>query len=157
MELRICDLATVFLRNIVGSAAFILGSLNFVASAETPAERGSYLVNSIGACGNCQARDSAANRTPDLTGGLRGQRSARASLAISRPIPTRASASGATKTPITLSPRAFDRTARNWPGQWLLVCTQDDARRSRRDCSLYADDQASEKSIREDGLCARET
>ena len=75
MELRICDLATVFLRNIVGSAAFILGSLNFVASAETPVERGSYLVNSIGACGNCQARDSAANRTPDLTGGLRDQRS----------------------------------------------------------------------------------
>jgi cytochrome c553 len=41
-----------------------------VASAETPAERGSYLVNSIGACGNCHARDSAANRTPDLAGGL---------------------------------------------------------------------------------------
>jgi len=70
MELRICGLATVFLRNIVGSAAFILGSLSVVASAETPAERGSYLVNSIGACGNCHARDSAANRTPDLAGGL---------------------------------------------------------------------------------------
>jgi cytochrome c553 len=67
MKMRIFDLATVFR---VGSAAFILGSLSVVASAETPAERGSYLVNSIGACGNCHARDSAANRTPDLAGGL---------------------------------------------------------------------------------------
>jgi cytochrome c553 len=66
MKLRICGLA-----NIVGSAVLILvGSLSAVASAETPAERGSYLVNTIGACGNCHARDSAANRTPDLAGGL---------------------------------------------------------------------------------------
>jgi cytochrome c553 len=66
MKLRICGLA-----NIVGSAVLILvGSLTAVASAETPAERGSYLVNTIGACGNCHARDSAANRTPDLAGGL---------------------------------------------------------------------------------------
>jgi cytochrome c553 len=54
MKLRICGLA-----NIVGSAAFILvGSFTAVASAETPVERGSYLVNSIGACGNCHARDA---------------------------------------------------------------------------------------------------
>jgi hypothetical protein len=54
MKLRICGLA-----NVVGSAAFILiGSLGTVASAETPAERGSYLVNTIGACGNCHARDT---------------------------------------------------------------------------------------------------
>ena len=53
MKLRICGLA-----NIVGSAAFILvGSFTAVASAETPVERGSYLVNSIGACGNCHGRD----------------------------------------------------------------------------------------------------
>jgi mono/diheme cytochrome c family protein len=41
-----------------------------VGSAETLTERGSYLVNTIGACGNCHARDSAANRTLDLAGGL---------------------------------------------------------------------------------------
>ena len=54
MKLRICGLA-----NIVGSAAFILvGCFTAVASAETPVDRGSYLVNSIGACGNCHARDA---------------------------------------------------------------------------------------------------
>lgn len=52
MKLRICGLA-----NIVGSAAFILVG-SFSAVAETPVERGSYLVNSIGACGNCHARDA---------------------------------------------------------------------------------------------------
>jgi mono/diheme cytochrome c family protein len=53
-------LATVFLRNTVGaSAAFILaGSFCASASAQTPVERGSYLVNSIGACGNCHGRDA---------------------------------------------------------------------------------------------------
>ena len=65
MKLPICSLA-----KIAGSAALILvGSLSAVASAETPAERGSYLVNSIGGCGNCHARDTAFNRTPDLAGG----------------------------------------------------------------------------------------
>src|SRR5215472_5654898 len=54
MKLRICGLA-----NIIGSAAFIIvGSFSAVASAETPVDRGSYLVNSIGACGNCHARDA---------------------------------------------------------------------------------------------------
>jgi cytochrome c553 len=54
MKLRICGLG-----NIVGSAAFILvGASTAVASAETPVDRGSYLVNSIGACGNCHARDA---------------------------------------------------------------------------------------------------
>jgi len=54
MKLRICGLA-----NIVGSAAFsLVGSLTAVASAETLVDRGSYLVNSIGACGNCHARDA---------------------------------------------------------------------------------------------------
>jgi mono/diheme cytochrome c family protein len=72
MKPRICGLATVFLRSAIGaSAAFILvGSFTAVASAETAIERGSYLVNTIGACGNCHARDSAFNRTPDLAGGL---------------------------------------------------------------------------------------
>jgi len=66
MKLRICGLA-----NVVGSAAFILvGSFTAMALAETPVERGSYLVNSIGACGNCHGRDAAFNRTPDLAGGV---------------------------------------------------------------------------------------
>jgi hypothetical protein len=44
MKLRICGLA-----NMVGSAASILvASFIAVASAGTPVERGSYLVNSIG-------------------------------------------------------------------------------------------------------------
>ena len=65
MKLRICGLA-----NIAGSAAFIfVGSFSAMASAETPVERGSYLVSTIGACGNCHARDTAFNRTPDLAGG----------------------------------------------------------------------------------------
>jgi len=72
MKLRLCGLATGFLWNAVGaSAAFILvGSFSAVAWAETPVERGSYLVNSIGACGNCHGRDAAFNRTPDLAGGI---------------------------------------------------------------------------------------
>jgi mono/diheme cytochrome c family protein len=53
VKLHICRLA-----NIIGSAAFILvDSFIAVASAETPVERGSYLVNSIGACGHCHGRD----------------------------------------------------------------------------------------------------
>ena len=66
MKLRICGLA-----NVVGSAAFI-GSLGTVASAETPVDRGSYLVNSIGACGNCHARDATENLNPSmaLAGGV---------------------------------------------------------------------------------------
>src|SRR5215471_19973749 len=64
MKPRICGLATVFLRNAIGaSAAFILvGSFTGVASAETPVERGSYLVNSIGACGNCHGRDASGRK-----------------------------------------------------------------------------------------------
>ena len=47
----------------------LVGCLGSAASAETPTERGSYLVNTIGACGNCHARDIAFNRTSDLAGG----------------------------------------------------------------------------------------
>jgi mono/diheme cytochrome c family protein len=67
MKLRISGLA-----NIVGSAAFILvGSFTAVALAETPVERGSYLVNSIGACGNCHGRDASGNLYTDtLAGGV---------------------------------------------------------------------------------------
>ena len=36
-------------------------------SAETPVERGSYLVNTIGACGNCHGRDASGNLYPDNT------------------------------------------------------------------------------------------
>jgi mono/diheme cytochrome c family protein len=68
MKLRICGLA-----NIAGSAALILvGSFIAVASAETLVERGSYLVNSIGACGNCHGRDATENLNPSvaLAGGV---------------------------------------------------------------------------------------
>ena len=68
MKLRICRLA-----NVVGSAAFILvGSFTAMALAETPVERGSYLVNTIGACGNCHARDATENLNPSmaLAGGV---------------------------------------------------------------------------------------
>jgi mono/diheme cytochrome c family protein len=58
-KLPLCGLATGFLWNAVGvSAAFsLVGSFTAVASAETPVERGSYLVNSIGSCGNCHGRE----------------------------------------------------------------------------------------------------
>jgi cytochrome c553 len=59
MNLRICGLAFI-----------LVGVFSSMSSAETPVERGSYLVNTIGACGNCHARDTAANRTSDLAGGL---------------------------------------------------------------------------------------
>ena len=55
---------------ICGLAFILVGFLSSVGSAETLTERGSYLVNTIGACGNCHARDAAANRTPELAGGL---------------------------------------------------------------------------------------
>jgi cytochrome c553 len=55
---------------ICGLAFMLVGFLSGVGSAETLTERGSYLVNTIAACGNCHARDAAANRTPDLAGGL---------------------------------------------------------------------------------------
>ena len=72
MKLLICGLAKGLLWNALGaSAAFVLvGFLSSVGFAETAIERGSYLVNTIGACGNCHARDTAANRTSDLAGGL---------------------------------------------------------------------------------------
>src|SRR5580693_3641609 len=72
MKLLTCGLAKGLLWNAVGaSAAFILVCfLSGVGFAETAIERGSYLVNTIGACGNCHARDTAANRTSDLAGGL---------------------------------------------------------------------------------------
>jgi len=85
MEFGVCRLALGFLRNIVGaSAAFLLaGSFIGVGSAEGPAgvqarsaeapvERGSYLVNTIGACGNCHGRDTSGNLYPDssLAGGF---------------------------------------------------------------------------------------
>jgi mono/diheme cytochrome c family protein len=58
MKSRICGLAVV-----------LIGFLSSVGAAEPMTERGSYLVNSIGACGNCHARDIAFNRTSDLAGG----------------------------------------------------------------------------------------
>jgi cytochrome c553 len=81
MKSRVCRLASVFLRNAVGpGAAFLLvgsfislGSAQGPAgvqarSAEVPVERGSYLVNTIGACGNCHGRDaSGRNLYPDNT------------------------------------------------------------------------------------------
>jgi cytochrome c553 len=51
-------------------AVIVVGCFSSAGSAETPTERGSYLVNTIGACGNCHARDAAANRTPELAGGF---------------------------------------------------------------------------------------
>jgi hypothetical protein len=50
-------------------AVLLIGCFSSAGSAETPTERGSYLVNTIGACGNCHARDTVFNRTPDLAGG----------------------------------------------------------------------------------------
>src|SRR3984893_39244 len=72
MKLLTCGLAKGLLWNAVGaSAAFILvGFLSSVGFAETAIERGSYLVNTIGACGNCHARDTAGTRTTDLAGGF---------------------------------------------------------------------------------------
>lgn len=52
-----------------GLAVLLVGCFSSVVFAETPTERGSYLVNTIGACGNCHARDIAFNRTSDLAGG----------------------------------------------------------------------------------------
>ena len=65
MRLRICGLTFI-----------LVGLSSGVASAETPIERGSYLVNTIGACGNCHARDTAFNRTSDLAGGAEEDREA---------------------------------------------------------------------------------
>ena len=45
----------------VFGSALILGIVGQMAYAETPIERGSYLVNSIGACGNCHGRDASGN------------------------------------------------------------------------------------------------
>jgi len=53
--------------------ALVLGIVGQMAYAETPIERGSYLVNSIGACGNCHGRDESGNNFyPDgtLAGGV---------------------------------------------------------------------------------------
>ena len=50
MKFRVCSLVVI-----------LVGFLSSVSSAETPAERGSYLVNTIGACGNCHAWDIAFN------------------------------------------------------------------------------------------------
>jgi mono/diheme cytochrome c family protein len=54
---------------VFGPAVILVGCLSTAGSAETPTERGSYLVNTIGACGNCHARDIAFKRTSDLAGG----------------------------------------------------------------------------------------
>jgi cytochrome c553 len=59
MKLRICGLAFI-----------LVGSFSSVGSAETPIERGSYLVNTIGACGNCHGRDAAGKPLADLAGGF---------------------------------------------------------------------------------------
>jgi cytochrome c553 len=65
MKLRVCGLAFI-----------LVGFLNGAGAAETAIERGSYLVNTIGACGNCHARDTAFNRDPGLSWrGYRGPRS----------------------------------------------------------------------------------
>jgi cytochrome c553 len=55
---------------IAGLAVILLGFVGSAGSAETPTERGAYLVNTIGACGNCHARDAAADRTTELSGGF---------------------------------------------------------------------------------------
>jgi mono/diheme cytochrome c family protein len=80
MKSSVCRLASVFLRNTVSaSAAFVLvGSFISAGSAEGPAgvqarsgeapvERGSYLVNTIGACGSCHGRDASGNMRTDNT------------------------------------------------------------------------------------------
>jgi hypothetical protein len=76
MKLRICGLAFI-----------LLGFLNSVGSAETPIERDSYLVNTIGAFGNCHARDTVATRTTQLAHGF-GQIPATVSRNLT-PIPSR--------------------------------------------------------------------
>lgn len=72
MILRICGLAFI-----------LVGFLNSVGSAETPIERDSYLVNTIGAFGNCHARDTLATRTTELAHGF-GQTPAIVSRNITR-------------------------------------------------------------------------
>ena len=64
---RFRSLILVSFLSSVGSAESPAGLQ--ARSAETPIERGSYLVNTIVACGNCHARNTAFNRTPDLAGG----------------------------------------------------------------------------------------
>ena len=62
MKLRICGLVFIF-----------TGFLSSLGSAETPIERGSYLVNTIGACGNCHGRDASGRnlyRDNTLAGGF---------------------------------------------------------------------------------------
>jgi mono/diheme cytochrome c family protein len=62
MNLRICGLAVI-----------LVGLLSSGSSAETSTERGPYLVNTIGACGNCHTqRDAAGKLRPDmeLAGGI---------------------------------------------------------------------------------------
>jgi hypothetical protein len=72
MKLRICGLAFI-----------LVGFLNSVGSAETPIERDSYLVNTIGAFGNCHARYTVATRTTKLAHGF-GQTPATVSRNITR-------------------------------------------------------------------------
>jgi hypothetical protein len=72
MKLRICGLAFI----LVG-----------VGSTEPPIERDSCLVNTIGAFGNCHARDTVATRTTELAHGF-GQIPATVSRNIT-PIPSR--------------------------------------------------------------------
>lgn len=60
------------LRQAIVAGALLLAASN-CASAETPAERGAYLVNTIMACGNCHSpRDAEGRLIPDkaLSGGL---------------------------------------------------------------------------------------
>jgi hypothetical protein len=52
---------------IWGLAFSLVGFLSGVGSAETLTDRGSYLVNTIGACGNCHtARDAAGKLKADI-------------------------------------------------------------------------------------------
>ena len=65
MKSGVRRLATVFPQNtVIASAAFFLVGVQAV-SAETPVERGSYLVNTIGACGNCHGRDASGTLRTD--------------------------------------------------------------------------------------------
>ena len=85
MKSSVCRSASALVRNTVVACTgfFLVGSFISVGSAEgpagvkapgagTPVERGFYLVNTIGACGNCHGRDASGNLYADnsLAGGF---------------------------------------------------------------------------------------
>jgi mono/diheme cytochrome c family protein len=51
------------------AAAGLLASMTSAATAETPLERGTYLMNSIVACGNCHTKQGPEGLGPELAGG----------------------------------------------------------------------------------------